>query len=506
MDEILGFLTQGFLTIFQPEILLYIVAGTVIGLIVGAIPGLGVQLAFAVILPFTFVIGAEGAVVLLMAVTVAIMFGNSIPAVLVGVPGSPAAILTVLDGYQLQRQGKGGLALAVSLFAALVGQGTSVVFFVFAVIPLAVIAYSFLTPEMFALYMLGIVAIVSLAGKNIVKGAIAAVFGLLIAMVGLDPVSGVPRFTFDLPELRSGLSVPAITIGLLAVSELFRQSRQAFSWTGARARMPKFPKLRELLPVLPGTFIGSVIGTFVGAIPGAGSTPAALISYQTAQLVSRRPETFGKGSVQGLAANESAQNSANSGELIPTLGLGIPGSGSMVLLLAALSINGFIAGPNLIREAPQLLEATIAGLLGATIVLFIVGWPLAKVVGKALTVNRALVVVFGLVITAIGVYSLRQRVLDVFICYAFGAIGYFMMRYGYPPAAAALAVVLGGAAESALRRGLNLFDNSAFLFFSRPITAVVVLVAIVFLVIGIRRTLRLRRQQLAPDPVEAPRA
>lgn len=493
MESMWGHLAGGLALMFDPVVLLFIAAGTVAGFIVGAVPGLGVQLAFAIAIPFTFVIDAVPAIALLMAISVSVMYGNSLPAVLVGIPGSPAAILSVLDGYELQRRGDGAVALGTALMAALVGQATSVVFFTAMVIPLAGIAYHFLTPEMFALYMLGIVAIISLAGKNLIKGAIAALFGLLLAMVGLDPVSATPRFTFDIAQLRGGISVPAAVIGLLAGSELLRQSRQAFEWDAVQARMPKFPGFKRLLPGLPGTMIGAVVGTLVGAIPGAGSTPASLISYQMTQALSKNPQEFGKGSVAGLAANESAQNSANSGELIPTLGLGIPGSGSMVLLLAALSINGFIAGPQLIREAPHLLDATIAGLLGSTALLLVLGWPMAKVLARALTVNRSFIIVFGLMITAIGVFSLRYRVLDVFISSLLAVVGAFMVRYGYPVAATALAVVLGASAESAFRRGMNIFDNSITSFAGRPITAGILLLAFGFLVLGIRRNLRDRR-------------
>lgn len=503
MESILGHLVDGLALMFDPEVLLFVAVGTLAGVIVGAIPGIGVQLIFAIALPFTFVIDSVPAVALLMAISVSVMFGNSIPAVLVGIPGSPAAILSVLDGYELQRKGQGAVALGTALMAALVGQATSVLFFTAAVIPLAGIAYHFLTPEMFALYMLGIVAIISLVGRNLVKGGIAALFGLLLAMVGLDPISNTARFTFGMSELRGGISVPAAVIGLLAGSELLRQSRQAFEWDPIRARMPKFPGFRRLLPALPGTMIGSVVGTAVGSIPGAGSTPAALISYQTTQAISKKPEEFGKGSVPGLAANESAQNSANSGELIPTLGLGIPGSGSMVLLLAALSIHGFIAGPQLIREAPELLHATIAGLMASTVLLLFLGWPMAKVLAKLLTINRSFIVVFGLVLSGIGVYSLRFRILDVIVCYLLAVVGSFMMRYGYPVAATALAMVLGASVESAFRRGMNIFDNSITTFASRPITAAILALALGFLVLGIRRTLNARRQELAqPEPQE----
>lgn len=484
----------------DPNIWLLILIGTMFGVVVGALPGIATTLAYALVLPFTFGMDTVDAVAMLLAITVGVSYGNSIPAILVGVPGTPAAVLTVLDGNTMHKQGKTGLALAIAFVSAVIGQIVSVLFFIAAVIPLAGIAYSFLAPELFALFFFGIVAIVSLTGRNLLKGMMAAGFGLLIGMVGLDPVNFSPRFNFDIPEIRAGLSTPALIIGLLAVSELFRQARQAFDWdTAKQVVAAKFPPWRELLPTLRPTMIGTVVGTIVGAIPGAGGTPAALISYQQAQMMSKEPEKFGKGSAEGVAANESAQNSASSGELIPTLGLGIPGSGSMVLLLATLSVHGFIAGPNLTRETPELLYAVVAGLLGATLLLIVTGWPIAQFMLRILSVNRSMVIVLALAMVALGIFSLNFRIFDVFVCFAAGAVGYFFLQYGYSTAAAALAVVLAAGVEASLRRGLSLMENDPLRFVTRPITATILALALLFLYFGIRRALAADREARAAD-------
>jgi putative tricarboxylic transport membrane protein len=479
----------------DPLVILLVAVGTIFGVMAGSTPGLGSTLAFGLVLPFTFAMGAVPAVAFLLSISVGIGFGNSLPAILVGVPGTPAAVLTVIDGHQLHKRGESGLALGIAYLSALLGQGVSALFFVAAVIPLAALAYQFLQPEMFSLYVFGIVAIVSLTGKNIVKGFMAAALGLLVGTVGVDPVNFVPRFTFGSFELREGLNPPAVIIGLLAVSELIRQSRQAFQWNRTTGFNAKFPSFKQIRPALPGMAIGTVVGTVVGTIPGAGGTPSALISYQQAQLLSKHPEKFGHGSVEGLAANEAAQNADKSGELIPTLGLGVPGSSSMVLLLAALTMNGFIPGPNLVRDAPELLSATVVGLLGSSVVMLVCGWWISKVMLKALTINRSMVVVFALAVIVLGVYSLNYKVLDVVVCLAFGAVGYAMLRYGYSTGAAALAVVLASGLESNLRRGLGLFDNSVWAFVSRPITAVILAAAMAFFVIGLRRTIRSGREE-----------
>ena len=497
MEDFIEPFTVALVQLTSPSLLLLVLIGVVYGVLAGALPGLGTTLAYGLALPFTFAMETVDAVAFLLAISVAIGYGNSLPAILVGVPGTPAAVLTCLDGYALHKRGETSLALGVNYVAALVGQLISILFFVVMVIPLARLAYSFLAPELFSLYLFGLVAIVSLTGKNIIKGLVAACLGVAIAIVGTDPVNFTRRFDFGLFELRQGFSVPACIIGLLAVSELFRQSRQAFQWdtgTGGRLQL-KFPRLRELRRAVAPILGGTIVGTLVGAIPGAGATPAALIAYQQAQAMSKHPEEFGNGSMEGLAANESAQNASNSGELIPTLGLGIPGSGSMTLLLAALSINGFIAGPNLIREAPQLLSAAIAGMLGATVILTIAGWWLARGLHKLLSISRSVVIVLALAVVTLGVYSISYRMLDVYVAFAAGGIGYFMLRYGYSTAAAALALVLASGLEAQLRRGLNLFDNNPVLFFGRPITALIVALAAVFLFIGVRRTIDQARKQ-----------
>jgi putative tricarboxylic transport membrane protein len=484
----------------DPSIWLLILIGTAFGVIVGALPGLATTLAYALILPFTFDMDPVPAVTMLLSVTVGVAYGNSIPAILVGVPGTPASVLTALDGYKMHQQGDTGYALAIAFVAAVLGQIVSVLFFIGAVIPLAGLAFFFLTPELFALFFFGVVAIVSLTGRNLLKGLMAAGIGLLIGMIGLDPVNFSPRFNFGVAELRAGVSTAAVIIGLLAVSELMRQSRQAFQWDVARQKInAKFPHWRRFLPVIKPMMIGTVVGTIIGAIPGAGGTPAALISYQQAQAWSKEPEKFGKGSAEAVAANEAAQNAASSGELIPTLGLGIPGSGSMVLLLATLSIHGFIGGPHLITDAPELLAAVCAGLLGATLLLIVTGWPIAMVMLRALSINRSIVIVFALASVVLGIFSLNYRIFDVLVCFAAGAIGFFFLRYGYSTAAAALAVVLSAGLEADLRRGLSLMENDPLRFVGRPITALILAGAVFFFIVGLRRARKADREARVLD-------
>jgi len=496
LGDLLVPMAEGVALLTRLDLWVIVVAGVAWGLFAGSMPGIGSVLAFGLVLPFTFGMEPLQAVAFLLAISVAVGFGNSIPAILLSVPGTPAAVLTAIDGFKLHKRGESGLALGVSFFAALVGQVVSIPFFVLLVVPLSGLAYIFLAPEIFALYLLGMVAILSLTGKNLLKGLVAAAFGISIAFIGLDPVNASQRFVF-VPDLIDGFDTTPVVLGLLAVSELLRQARQTFSWSsmvGSFSAAFPWGRLRETAKPIA---IGTIVGTLEGAVPGGGSTTAAMISYQQAQLLSKHPEEFGNGSIEAIAANESAQNAANSGELIPTLGLGIPGSGSMVLLLAALQVQGLVPGPLLTQQSPELLHGAVAGMLAATIVLAITGWWISKWLLRALTIDRSVIIIVALALVVVGNFALNYRIFDVFTAILFGVIGYFMLRYGYSVAAAALAVILARGFESSLRHGLGIFNDSIVEFLSRPVTAIIVAIAIFFLVIGLRRTIRLEREAAA---------
>ena len=499
MDAVINALVEGSALMFDPSqgaivLWLLVLVGFTVGVIVGALPGVGLTLSYGLAIPFTLQMEAIHAVAFLTAISVGNQYGNSIPAIVMGLPGSPAAVLSVADGYTLHRQGKTGLALGVQLVAAFVGQVISAVFFVLLVVPLAGLAYNFLAPELFALYLVGMMAIISLTGKSMVKGFISAALGISVGLVGADAVVGsVIRYDFGIRELRTGIDTAPVLIGLLAVGELFRQARQTFSWAELKtefdARFPKWSEIRRLWPYYG---IGTVTGTIVGAIPGAGTTPATLLSYQQAQMLSRTPEKFGRGSTQGIAANEAAQNASNAGELIPTLGFGIPASGSTALLLAALSIQGFVPGPQLVQRQPEMVAAAVAGMFAGSILILLTGWWQCKLLLRAVGINRSAVLVVSTALVVIGVFALQFRVFDVIVCLVFGVIGYFMLRYGFSPAAAALATILTYDFERSLRQGLNLTQNDPVAFVTRPLTAVILLFAVGVVVYGFMSRRRLK--------------
>jgi putative tricarboxylic transport membrane protein len=498
MDLFFNSLIQSLAIAADPFLLIVIFAGVLWGCAAGALPGVTSVIAIGVMVPFTFGMPPTYAVAFLVAINVGVSFGNSIPAILVGLPGTPSAVLTALDGYTLHKQGKSGLALGVTYYASVFGQFLSIFLFLLMVVPLAQLTYVFLSPELFALYFLGTTAIISLTSRNILKGMVAAAFGLTIATVGRDPLSAVTRFDLGFVELRAGIEAVPVVIGLLAVSELFRSMRHSFRWDAlATTYTATFPNLGELRRVTPAVLLGTTIGSIVGAIPGLGGTAAAVLSYQQARLMSKHPEEFGRGSTEGIAANEAAQNAAQAGEMVPTFGLGIPGSGAMVVLLGALLMHGFIPGPLMIIEAPELLYASVTGLLVATVMLALIGWSIARLLLKLVTFDRSLVLVGALLLTMVGTYSIDRSVFDVFLLILFGVVGYFMLRYGYSTAGAAIAVVLGEGLETNLRAGLLLMEGDIVAFLSRPWTAIIVLFSIFLLVYGTVNMLRLSRSEAA---------
>jgi putative tricarboxylic transport membrane protein len=493
MDLFFGALTNGVGLLFDPVLLAIIFAGAVWGVIGGGHPGGSATLTLSVMIPLTFMMSSVQAVAFLLAIMVGVNYGNSIPAILLGLPGTTSAFLTAIDGYSLHRKGQTGLALGIMFISSLAGQAVSILFFVALVVPLALLAYSFLSPEYFALYLLGLATVIALLGKDLLKGYLSAGLGIAVTLIGADPLSSVSRYSGTIPELRGGIEPIPVLLGLLALSELLRQTRQVYEYEAFTERIAiRFPTRAQIRRCLPAILGGSVIGTLTGATPGAEATAGAVISYNQAKFWSKHKEEFGHGSIEGIAANEAAQNAAQAGDMIPTLGLGIPAGGTSALVLAALLIHGIVPGPLMLRQTPEMLYAAVAGLLGATVVLVIIGWPIAKLMARLVSLDRSAVTTAVLVLILVGVYSLNQSVFDVAVCLVAGVIGYFMRRYGYSVAAAALGAILGEGLEKNLRGGILLMQSDLVAFVTRPVTAVILIAVMGFVILGIVQSRRMR--------------
>ncbi|MEP7207900.1 MAG: tripartite tricarboxylate transporter permease [Casimicrobiaceae bacterium] len=479
------------------------IAGVIWGILGGALPGISPSIAMALLLPFTYALDPVTAVVLLASVYVGAEYGGSIPAVLINTPGTNSAAATTLDGYAMHRRGEGGLALGISLTSGLVGGLFGLAMLVLLTEPLARLALSFTPPAYFALGILGLSVIASLAGKSLVKGLMSGIAGLMIATVGTDPMSGVSRFTFGVPDLLSGIKPILIMVGLFAVSELMAQViAPAIVTVKARATRLQLPDWAMWKRLWKAQAIGCGIGTVEGVTPGAGGTIAAFLTYNEARRWSRYPEEFGKGSPEGVAAPETANNVVTGTALVPLLSLGIPGSNSAAILLGGFLIHGLFPGPMLFERNPEVAYGLYAGLLLANVAMFVIG--LVILTPCMWLVNRPkpylLAFIFALVVT--GVFSIEQSFFHVGIVLAAGLLGYVMRLLDVPVLPMVLGVVLGFLVESNFRRALVLSSGDYAVFLRDPISLGLLVTAVALLAFSSWRERRASEPAVPATPAK----
>ncbi len=466
-------------------------AGVVWGIFGGALPGISPSIAMALLLPFTYSLDPVSAIVLLASVYVGAEYGGSIPAILIRTPGTNAAAATTLDGFELHRQGRGGEALGISLMSGLVGGLFGLAVLVLLTEPLARVALAFTPPAYFALGVLGLSVIASLGGGSLIKGLIAGVVGLMIATIGTDPVSGVSRFTFGAPDLLGGIRPILIMVGLFAVSELMIQvSEPPWAKVASRDTRLKLPDWAVWKRMWKPHSIGAVIGTIEGVTPGAGGTIAAFMSYNEAKRWSKHPEEFGRGSIEGIAAPEAANNVVTATALVPLLSLGIPGSNSAAILLGGFLIHGLAPGPMLFERSPDVVYGLYSGLLIANIAMVLIG--LVILTPCIWLVNRPkpylLAFIFALIVS--GVYSIEQNLFDLGLVLAAGALGYVMRWLGMPFLPMVLGVVLGYLVESNYRRSLVISGGDYMIFLTDPVALALLAVAVLLLGVSLYREAR----------------
>lgn len=477
-------------------------AGVIWGIFGGALPGISPSIAMALLLPFTYSMDPMSAIVLLAAVYVGAEYGGSIPAILIRTPGTNSAAATTIDGFEMNRQGKAGLALGISLVSGLVGGLFGLVVLVLMTEPLARVALAFTPPAYFALGILGLSVIASLGSGSLVKGLIAGALGLMIATIGTDPVSGVPRFTFGSPDLLGGIRPILIMVGLFAVSELMVQVT-APDWAKASVRETrlKLPGWTIWKRMFRPHAIGSVIGTIEGVTPGAGGTIAAFMSYNESRRWSKYPEEYGHGSVEGVAAPECANNVVTATALVPLLSLGIPGSNSAAILLGGFLIHGLTPGPMLFERNAEIVYGLYGGLFVANIAMLLIG--LVILTPCIWLVNRPkpylLAFIFALIVS--GVYSIEQNFFDVGVVLATGVLGYGMRWLGLPFLPMVLGVVLGYLVESNYRRSLVLSGGDYLIFLQDPISLALLLLAVLLLGVSLYRETRPKRV-LTPEDIK----
>lgn len=452
--------------------ILFAFAGCLWGILGGALPGLSPSIAMALLLPFTYGMEPVPAIVLLASVYVGAEYGGSIRAILIRTPGTNASAAIALDGFEMARQGRGGEALGISLVSGLVGGLFGLAVLVLATEPLARLALAFTPAAYFALAVLGLSVIASLAGGSLTKGLIGAGLGLMISTVGTDPVSGVPRFTFATPELLGGIRPILVMVGLFAVAEMLVQIGEP-AWARAEARDTrlKLPGLSMMRRLLLAQAIGCGIGTVEGVTPGAGGTIAAFMAYNEARRRSKEPEAFGKGAPEGVAAPEAANNVVTATALVPLLSLGIPGSNSAAVLLGGFLVHGLTPGPLLFEKAPEVVWGLYGGLLAANIATLLLG--LVILTPALWLVNRPKPYLLAAILCLIvsGVYAIEQSLFDVGLVLGFGVLGYLLRLAGVPVLPLVLGVVLGFMLESNYRRSLVISGGDHAVFVEDPVAA-----------------------------------
>ena len=483
--DVLSGLMQGFAVALQPLNLLWCFLGVLLGTVVGVMPGLGPPATIAMLLPLTFLMNPASAIIMLAGIYYGAKYGGSTTSILLNVPGESASVATCLDGYQMARKGRGGAALGIAAIASFIAGTVGVLGLMLIAPPLARVSLAFSSPEYFALMALGLAMVVLLAGESMVKALLATLVGLWLAGIGTDLFSQTSRFTFGRMELLSGVDFVVVAIGIFAIGEVFANMQLR------NAQPIAVPKgLRNLLPTMQDlkdsrfAFVnGSVVGFFIGVLPGAGSTIASFISYGLEKAVSRRPEQFGHGVVEGVAAPEGANNAETGGALIPMLTLGIPGSATTAVLLAALVLWGFKPGPLFIPENPALFWGLVASMYIGNAMLLILNLPLVPLFAQVLRAPTYVLYPLILGISVVGVYSTSGSLFDVWMLAGFGLLGYVMRKLDYPTAPLILGLVLGGAMERALRQSLMMSDGSLAILVSRPVSAVMLSLAVLILLV-----------------------
>lgn len=474
------YLFNGLLTAFSPEVLPVLIFGVIGGIILGALPGLTATMGVAILLPFTFGMSSTPALVMLIGVYIGGIYGGSIAAILLKTPGTPASAATVLDGYTLAEKGQAARALSISAVASFVGGMISTIVLIAIAPLLANFALRFNAPEYFALALFGLTIIASVSAQNVLKGLLAGTIGLLISTVGLDPISSVPRFTFGVMDLYSGINVIPVLIGLFALSEAINQIEQILA--EKRTEIPKFDhKLlskKDLKDMLPTAIKSGLLGTSIGSVPGAGADISAFVCYNEAKRVSKNPDEFGKGSVRGLAAAESGNNGVTGGALVPLLTLGVPGDAVAAVLLGALIVQGLTPGPLLFAQNPEVVYGVFSSMLVANFVMLIVGLIGIRFFCRIIEVPKLLMIPIIIFLSVVGAYAINNSMFDVGIAITFGILGFVLGKLEIPASPILLAVILGPMAETNLRKSLLMYENSWSFLYERPIALGFILLAI----------------------------
>lgn len=479
--DALQHLMMGLGAAMTPANLLFAFVGCMLGTLIGLLPGLGPAAGTAILIPLTFSLDATGAIIMLCAIYYGAMYGGTITSVLINVPGEAASVITCIDGYAMARQGRAGSALAIAAIGSFVGGTVATIALVAVAVPLATLALKFGPAEFFGLMVAGLCLVIGLAGRNMMAALLMTVLGLLLAMIGLDPVRGAPRFTFGLSELLDGIGFVPVVMGLFGVGELLlaaerRETRMI------EADLKKWNPTPEEWKTSAGAIgRGTVVGFVLGLIPGVGAIVPTFMAYVLEKRVSRTPERFGNGAIEGVAAAETANNAYANASMVPLLALGVPSSPTIAVLMGAFIVNGITPGPFLFTERPELVWTVIASFFVGNVMLLILNLPLVGLWAKLLKIPFSYMCAGVLIFCVIGAYGLKQNLFDVWVMLGFGVLGYILRKLDFPLAPAILALILGPMMERSLRTTLEISAGSFSIFLERPLALALLTVPVIVL-------------------------
>lgn len=483
-------IAQGFQVAFSLQGILFVLIGVIAGTLIGMMPGLGPISAIAIMIPVTYGMEASVALIMMAGVYYGAVFGGSTSSILLNAPGISGTVASSFDGYPMAQRGEAGKALAIAAISSFVGGTVSVVLLMLFAPMLSQVAVSFGPAQYFALMFLGLTAISSLSDGSTTKALITATIGFMTATIGLDGQTGTSRFTFNNPNLMEGIDFLVIALGLFAIAEvcflIIKRKDTSLSDQGdigsLRLSKEDFKEMRG--PMTRQSFLGFLLGV----LPGAGATIASFIGYISEKRIAKNPEKFGKGSIKGLAAPETANNAATSGAFVPLLSLGIPGSGTTAVMLGALLVLGIQPGPLLVQESPDVFWGIIASMYIGNIFLLILNLPLIPYIAKILKISRPLLISLVIIFSLIGVYSISFNTFDLYVLLFFGVVGYFMRILNFPAAPFILAFILGGMMEQSLRQALTASGGNVMALISDPVSISLYVVSALSFIVPLIRT------------------
>jgi putative tricarboxylic transport membrane protein len=483
--DTLTHIINGFAVCLQPINLWYTFLGVFLGTIVGVLPGIGPSASIALLIPVTFGMNPTSALIMMAGIYYGTKYGGSTTSILIRTPGEAASVMTSIDGYEMAKNGRAGAALAVAAIGSFIAGTIGVVALTLFAIPLASMALKFGPAEYFTLMLFAMTAVSALAGASPAKGMLSAVLGLMIATIGIDLQSGQPRYTMGVPEFQDGVGFVVVVVGLFAVAEVFRGMEGIFKGTA-----PHMIKIRGKLWLtreewnrsIGPIWRGGIIGFVIGVLPGAGGTIASILSYTTEKRLSKHPEEFGRGAIEGVAGPESANNSDTAGALVPLLTLGVPGGGATAVLLGAFIMYGIQPGPLLFQNRPDLVWGLIDSMYIGNVMLLILNLPLIGIFVRLLYIPSGILYPLIIAISVIGAYAINGSMMDLYLILFFGVLGYIFEKVDIPVAPLVLSLVLGGMMEQSFRQAMTIAGGNPKIFVGSTITITLIVLSIISII------------------------